>query len=99
MSDLIERLRLPPKDREFRWRIILTADYAKVADLIEAQQAEIAQLRGLLGKVFSELDTTQSPGHHHSIAGVWDDYNGELSGKPCEWCATWSEVRQELEQK
>lgn len=31
-----------------------------------------------------------APGHCHKIAGVWDDDNGDLSGKPCAWCIAWN---------
>lgn len=37
-----------------------------------------------------------APLHYHLRRGVWDDDNGDLAGKPCEWCAAWVSARQSL---
>lgn len=34
-----------------------------------------------------------APGHAHGRVGIWDDDNGKLAGKRCEWCATWARAR------
>jgi hypothetical protein len=46
-------------------------------------------------EVDEKMSPGQSPGHSHHKPGVWNDLNGvELSGKPCEWCATWARFRE-----
>ena len=59
------------------------SDYAP--ELLEALQG-----------IFAKLDSPHgAPGHCHTAPGVWDDdsSNGELRGKPCEWCAHWERSR------
>jgi len=34
-----------------------------------------------------------APGHCHNVPGHWD-----VSGLPCEWCATWNRVRECVKQ-
>ena len=31
--------------------------------------------------------------HDHTIPGIWDSDNGDLAGKPCEWCAQLNAAR------
>ena len=38
-----------------------------------------------------------APGHGHAIPGIWDKDNGELAGKECAWCKTWSAARAAIE--
>lgn len=51
-------------------------------------------LKALQG-IMAKLDTGRdAPGHHHTVAGVWDaDNDPEIAGKPCEWCAHWALAR------
>ena len=53
----------------------------------------ITELETSLRAIFDELDEDEndSPGHDHMVAGHWD-----ATGKPCEWCATWSAARKLL---
>ncbi len=37
-----------------------------------------------------------APGHSHDVRGIWDSDNGDLAGKPCEWCAAWTSLRDAL---
>lgn len=61
-----------------------------------------AALRAIALQVIEELEEGDGngPEHAHEVRGVWDDDggnplgNGELSGKPCEWCATWAKFRE-----
>lgn len=49
--------------------------------------------RAILEAVQRELDDVadgNAPGHGHRIAGIWDEDNGDLAGKPCAWCLTWA---------
>lgn len=70
----------------------LTAELAA-----ERQRAE--GLREALRIVIHRLDEggPDAPGHSHYIAGIWDADNGDLAGKPCEWCAEWAKARAALE--
>lgn len=36
------------------------------------------------------IKTGNAPGHCHDIPGVWDQGNGEKSGKVCGWCKVWN---------
>lgn len=60
------------------------------------------KLRDLLRLVVSELPHRNSgsdgnaPGHGHRTPGVWDGDNGELSGRPCAWCAIWAAAKAEV---
>jgi hypothetical protein len=61
--------------------------------------AENERLREGLGHIFANFaDRAQAPGHSHDVPGIWDDdiSNGELAGKPCDWCAKWNAARSTL---
>lgn len=60
-----------------------------------ATLAQLAEARGLLEAVYSEMnDGRDAPGHSHQKKGVWDSGNPpELSGRPCNWCETWDKAR------
>lgn len=53
-------------------------------EILEAVLREMPARKGVNGN---------APGHGHRIAGIWDDDNGPLSGKPCAWCMTWNKVK------
>ncbi|KPV11425.1 hypothetical protein APR49_09560, partial [Variovorax paradoxus] len=59
---------------------------------LEARDAEIAALTGLLVGLVEQLDDgdDQVPGHCHAKPGIWDEHNGEKSGTPCALCALWT---------
>ena len=57
-------------------------------DLHAAAPAWLAVVRRILS--YSAQDTSSpdlGPGHWHKKLGIWDS-----SGKPCEWCAMWTEL-------
>jgi len=37
-------------------------------------------------------DSSQAPGHSHSVPGFWDWDNGDRANQPCGFCATWQRV-------
>lgn len=50
-----------------------------------------------LSDIFEHFkDRKQAPGHSHDVPGIWDNYNGDKSGKPCDWCAKWNAARAAL---
>ena len=53
-------------------------------EILEAVLREMPARKGVNGN---------APGHGHRIAGIWDDDNGPLSGKPCAWCMTWNKAK------
>lgn len=55
-----------------------------------------ALLRAVIEQHPDDDDEEQAPGHCHRIAGIWDDDNGRLAGKPCQWCATWLAAKEAL---
>lgn len=59
-------------------------------------ETELRRLATVVLAHFEPRRENQAPGHCHSIAGVWDEDNGALAGKPCEWCATWKSFKAAL---
>jgi hypothetical protein len=58
--------------------------------------AEVSAMAAALRGIFEHYgDRRNSPGHGHTVTGVWDDdiSNGTNAGLPCEWCATWNNAR------
>lgn len=59
-------------------------------------KAENEALRNVISVVTSEIPRGEyiqpgnSPGHCHDIPGIWDQGNGEKSGKECGWCKVWN---------
>ena len=50
-----------------------------------------------LADIFEHFkDRKQAPDHGHAVPGIWDNYNGDKSGKPCDWCAKWNAARSAL---
>src|SRR5437879_3014801 len=50
-----------------------------------------------LADIFEHFkDRKQAPDHGHDVPGIWDNYNGDKSGKPCDWCAKWNAARSAL---
>lgn len=66
------------------------------AKKIEQQDKEIQRLRELITLLVENLheddDGPDAPGHSHEIPGIWDEDNGELSGKACQWCEIWGQA-------
>jgi len=62
-------------------------------DTCRALIDERNEFRELLAQLVAQLDNGRddgnAPGHAHERAGIWDDDNGMLAGKPCAWCALW----------
>jgi hypothetical protein len=68
----------------------------------DANAVDAAQWRELLACVMAEMprqsnrNDGNAPGHGHTTPGIWDDHNGELSGKECAWCKMWNAARSAL---
>ncbi|HEX8555249.1 MAG TPA: hypothetical protein VF695_11125 [Sphingomonas sp.] len=63
--------------------------------------AENAALKQGLADIFGHFkDRDQAPDHCHTVPGFWDDdsSNGDLAGKPCDWCAKWERARLALQE-
>ncbi len=62
------------------------------------QKRDIKELRELLKAVYDYLEAEMvhqhpdAPGHSHRDPGRWD-----TDGSLCEWCATWSRVRERIQ--
>lgn len=85
---------------------ILLADYDRLAAELQAVRGEYEKIHSLLKDVFDHYDVDRfrsargsAPGHAHATPGIWDEDNGERSGKPCAWCATWSRVKSAVAQQ
>ena len=77
-------------------RKFVTDSAQAAASVLEAwKEEQVRELRKVLRLIVTELDDGQAPRHHHRAPGIWDDdsSNGELAGKPCEWCETWNRAR------
>ena len=63
-------------------------------------QARVAELEAALRAIDEKMsDGKNGPGHGHLDPGIWDNdsSNGDLAGKPCEWCAQWNATRAALD--
>lgn len=64
--------------------------------LIEQKDKEIQRLRDLITLLVENLheddDGPDAPGHSHETPGIWDEENGGLSGKACQWCEIWGQA-------
>jgi uncharacterized protein (DUF849 family) len=62
-----------------------------------ARRAALDEWRTLAREVVGQLKAGQNgdaPGHAHRRPGIWDEHNGERSGKPCAWCRAWAKFEQ-----
>ena len=74
-----------------RWRYYVPGATAVLPIIAAREQA----VREALTPIFDKLDRDKnSPGHGHDRDGIWDDDNGDLAGKPCDWCAQWKRARE-----
>lgn len=67
------------------------------AALVEPAQQPADFWKSFLDAVWWEFEEGErrtvpcnAPGHDHETIGIWDADNGELAGKPCDWCKTWN---------
>jgi hypothetical protein len=85
-------------------RVALDVEYEPHQTLMERmlERATLSSQPGAADVLLNELvdqlahdeaDNGDAPGHHHERPGIWNDDNGELSGKPCAWCALWRTAR------
>lgn len=63
----------------------------------EALRKELADWQEIVAAIkreapnnFTTFRRGNSPGHSHSIPGVWDGDNGAKAGKECAWCRVWN---------
>lgn len=78
---------------------VISDDGVANAAIEEAGQ-RLGELHALLSAVVKQHDDVKppySPGHDHLRPGYWDHVNPpEIAGKPCEWCATWRKIVEEV---
>lgn len=71
---------------------VMSDDGVANAAIAEAGQ-RIDELHGLLLTVFKQFAHVmppRAPGHNHHRPGYWG------TGKPCEWCAAWQRICDEV---
>ena len=73
----------------------LTKENAKLRAFAEELERENKRAMYFLTMIRLQLDDDRpdGPGHSHWQPGIWDRDNGDMTGKPCEWCAMWRELR------
>lgn len=73
----------------------LSVKHGHIEDRLFEAIGAVTEQQNLLIKIYDAInEDDKGPGHSHDVPGIWDADNGELSGKPCEWCATWTRLRE-----
>ncbi len=82
--------------------VLWPQESAELLAHIERLEAEKKKTQSALLAVVEQLGLRtnghDAPGHSHLVPGIWDRDNGVLAGKPCAWCALWSEAKQLAQQ-
>lgn len=73
----------------------LMTGYEAYEQVVRGLRGEVEAFRSVMAAVVSEVPRGgdrkgNAPGHCHDIPGVWDQGNGDKSGKECGWCKVWN---------